>query len=432
MTLDLENYQTTFNEASEAFNNGELGKAFQSIEDILRYPGHPLLTEYWQQTFELFAKVSKIFDIDEFTIDIKKIAKNADDIQALYQLGYNLIEWGLPHLSSTLLTRANTLAPGHVGIIIELVGALEQDSLYAEACRVLRAAPQLVTDTFICRYLLAFNSIMTGDLVEPQRISPSLQTSKDEIEALLGARIANILQRAELLKDYSTLDGQDLRGWHYVLTDSLLLHISTAGFNEGMNGRYAYVQDSYSLIREGIERLISVLDTWEVEISQVFVLPDENSRILAHAIARILACPVVEWNDGETNAPGLVVAYDLGKLESDLVKQLHARHSGQFLWSHAICWTKELYFAADFTTYLYQFNTAPWDRKIGLENTDDVAQKSKEELIEEIVNTTLDRSEMSDLDSLLKIVKRVKDVPHLSDLRLKQDIGSPVPSSRFL
>jgi hypothetical protein len=81
---------------------------------------------------------------------------------------------------------------------------------------------------------------------------------------------------------------------------------------------------------------------------------------------------------------------------------------------------------------LYQFNTAPWDRKIGLENTDDVAQKSKEELIEEIVNTTLDRSEMSDLDSLLKIVKRVKDAPHLSDYRLKQDIGSPVPSSRFL
>ena len=39
---------------------------------------------------------------------------------------------------------------------------------------------------------------------------------------------------------------------------------------------------------------------------------------------------------------------------------------------------------------------------------------------------------MADLDSLLKIALRVKHVPHLSDYRLQQYVGSPVPSSRFL
>ena len=431
MTLDLENYQTTFNEASQALNDGDSRKAFQSLRSILRYPGHPLLSEYWGQSFGLFAEIAKIFVGDEFAIKIRQVVDRPDDIEALYDLGYDLIEYGLPEISSTVLTRANTIEPGHAEIVCELVCGLEKDSLHAEACRILRSDANLLTNNFICRYLLAFNSIMTGNLVEPQQILPSLQTSEDETEAFMAARIANILQRSELLKGCSTLDLQDLRGWHYVLTDGLLLHIYTAGFNEGMNGRYAYVQDSYPLIREGIERLIAVLNTWEIKIPQVFILPDENSAILARAIARILACPVVEWKDEETNAPGLVVAYDLGKLESDLLEQLSDRHPGQLLWSHAICWTEDLPFAADFTTYLYQFNTTPWDRNIGDENFNDT-DKSSEEIITEIVNATIDPDDLADLDSLLKIALRVKNVPHLSDYRLKQYVGSPVSSSRFL
>jgi hypothetical protein len=431
MTLDLENYQTTFTEASQALNNGDSQQAFRSLRTILRYPGHPLLTAYWGQSFGLFAEIARIFVSDEFAAKVQKVADNADDAEALYDLGYDLIEYGLPEISSTVLTRANTISPGYPGIACELVCALEKDSLHAEACRVLRAAPQLLADNFICRYLLAFNSIMTGDLIEPHQILPSLQTSEDETEVFMAARIADILQRAELIQGYSTLDWQDLRGWHYVLTDGLLLHISPDGFNDGMNGRYAYVQDRYPLIREGIARLIAVLNAWEIKIPQVLVLPDRNSTILAHAIATILACPVVEWNDLEPDVPGLVVAYDLGMLESDLLEQLSDRYTGQFLWSHASCWTEDLPFAADFTTYLYQFNTAPWDRNIGTENVNN-ADKSNEEIIEEIINATLDRESMKDLDSLLKIAARVKNVPHLSDYRLKQYVGSPVPSSRFL
>jgi hypothetical protein len=431
MNLDLENYQTTFNEASQALKSGDSQKSFQSLKTILRYPGHPLLTEYWEQSFGLFAEIAKIFVGDEFAAKIEKVVKNADDVEALYDLGYDLIEYGLPEISSTILIRANTIAPGYPGIVCELVCALEKDSLHVEACHILKAAPQLLVDNFICRYLLAFNSIMIGDLIEAQQILPSLQTSEDETEIFMATRIVGILQRAELLKGYSTLDWQDLRGWHYVLTDSLLLHISTAGFNEGMNGRYAYVQDRYSLIREGMERLIAVLNTWEIKISQVFVLPDRNSAILAHSIAKILDCPTVKWSNIEYDSPGLIVAYDLGKLESDLLEQLVDRHPGQFLWSHAICWTEDIPFAADLTTYLYQFNTAPWDPNIGSENYNDV-DLSNEELIKEIVSANLDRESMEDLDSLLKIALRVKNVHHLSDYRLKQYVGSPVPSSRFL
>lgn len=199
-----------------------------------------------------------------------------------------------------------------------------------------------------------------------------------------------------------------------------------------MNGRYAYVQDSYSLVREGIERLMAVLNAWEIKISQVLVLPDRNSTILASAVAKILGCPVVEWNDLAPDALGLVVAYDLGTLESELLEQLCDRYPGQLLWSHASCWTEDLPFTADLTTYLYQFNTAPWERQnIGEENFAD-AGKSDEELIEQIVNANLDRESMDDIDRLLKIALRVKNVPHASDYRLKQYVGSPVPSSRFL
>jgi hypothetical protein len=431
MTLDLEKYQGTFDEAYQSLKNGDSQKAFQSLKTILRYPGHPLLSEYWEQSFRLFAEIAKIFVGDEFALKIQKIVDNKDDTEALYDLGYDLIEYGLPEIASTILTRVNMLAPGYPGIVCELVCALEKDSLHAEACRILKADSHLLTDNFILRYLLAFNSIMTGNLIEAQQILPSIETSEDETEAFMAARIAGILQRAELLKDYSTLDWQDLRGWHYVLTDGLLLHVATSGFNEGMNGRYAYIQDSYSLIREGIERLIAILNVWEIKITQVLALPDKNSAILAHSIARILACPVVEWSDLDPDTSGLIVAYDLGTLESDLLEQLVDRHPGQFLWSHASCWTEDLPFAADLTTYLYQFNTAPWDRQIGEEDSNNIG-KDSEEIVEEIINATLDRESMADLDSLRKIALRLKNVPHLSDYRLKQHVGSPVPSSRFL
>jgi hypothetical protein len=46
----------------------------------------------------------------------------------------------------------------------------------------------------------------------------------------------------------TSLDRQDLRGWHYVLTGGVLGSLSPYGFDVGMTGRWAYVSDSVEAV----------------------------------------------------------------------------------------------------------------------------------------------------------------------------------------
>ena len=95
---------------------------------------------------------------------------------------------------------------------------------------------------------------------------------------------------------------------------------------------------------------------------RVFLLPDRHSTILGLATARVLGLPTEPWPEQGSDAPGLIVAYDLSTLESPLLKTFWDHRPGQVLWSHATQWTEEAPFTADSTTFLYQQNTPPGAR----------------------------------------------------------------------
>jgi len=56
--------------------------------------------------------------------------------------------------------------------------------------------------------------------------------------------VRRILARAGTARAVTSLDRQDLRGWHYVLTGGVLATLSPYGFGAGMTGRWAYLSDS--------------------------------------------------------------------------------------------------------------------------------------------------------------------------------------------
>jgi hypothetical protein len=145
-----------------------------------------------------------------------------------------------------------------------------------------------------------------------------------------------------------------------VLTGSLLLHLSPHGFEEPMHGRYARVQDSYGLCLLGILRVRAVLDALQIRIPRIWLLPDRNSQILAHATSRVLGQPLKPWPVGGSQASGLIVAYDLNQLDGDTLVSVRYHRPGQILWSHATCWTENQPVSADMTTFLYEMNNEPW------------------------------------------------------------------------
>ncbi len=442
----MEDYQEKLQGVRSLLDQDKAQEAFRALLPVFRYPDMMQQPAGLAEVLAVFAEISAKIAGDGFTSIIHHTLSHIDDPGALYSLGYELIDQGLPAIAATVLAEAHRLAPDNVEILTELCAALERSTLYADACRYLKAAPELVQRSFLCSYLLAFNSLMSGDLKTTRRLLPELQRlqEQDEHFSALSARIIRMLRRADTLSGHTPLDTRDLRGWHMVITSGLLLHVSPHGFDEGMNGRYAFVQDTLELCLEGIERVKAVLEALEITPPRIYALPERSSLILAQATARMLDCPLENWPDGGSDKPGLIVAYDLALLDEDILPTLAQHHPGQMLWNHASCWTEDQPVGGDLTTFLYQVNYEPWGERMGIDQKQQMVMEPADErdptvIAGEIVAATLEPGILDDLPALIKLTHAAaattgEAAPGLlcaGGRRKKQWSGSPVPSSRF-
>lgn len=442
----FDRYDPLKQDAQAALAAGDPRGAFRIFRGILDYPGMLDVAERWSEALELFAQIAEPIAGAEFARLLRDVARTPENVQALYELGYQLIDHGLEAIAATVLARARELAPGDEKVLTEFVCALERAGRHADACRVLRAEPGLLDDSFLCQYLLTFNALMTGDRKEPRRMLGRLQESEEVDHVLMTRQIEGMLERADALAGVAPLDGRDLRGWHLVLNGTLLLHLSPYGRDEGMNGRYAYTQDSNENCLEAIRRLARLLDHLGMKPPCVYALEERSSAILAHAAAREMSAPVVPWTLGGPSRPGLIVAYDLAKLERNVLASLHAHSPGQILWSHATCWTSEQPFAPDVTTYLYQFNASPWEARLTVDPETrqaverPAAEGTVEDLAEELTRAHLHEDWDRDLPEVGALARAMQSISgdHAAGLfrgagaRRRHRQASPVPSNRFV
>jgi hypothetical protein len=425
-----------------------LQDAYSNIREILEYPGYFYLENIWDDVMKLFKRLVKELIGDDWANLVNKIIDTPNDVESLYDLAYNLYEEGAHSIAATFLMRANKIKPQDEKIVSELVVNLEFMMLNEEACTLLSEANELLNFSELCRYLLGFNRIMTGNIAEAQKILPTIQASKDEDILSMARSLEGMINRALVLKKFRTLDNADLRGWHMVINGSILLHLSPFGLDEGMNGRYAYINDSYSLCRHGIDRLKCILEAVKIEIPSILSLPDRSSQILALATAEIFEKPLKIWDEVDINTKGLIVAYDLNEIYSDeLILEIADHRPGQILWAHASCWTYPFPFSPDITTYLYQENKSPWGggqmvynknaKRIEISETD---KSENEDISLQIIKAEIDENYIDDLDDLIAIIQSLKSLEDHSQpeifrtmgRRLHQRIGSPVISNRFM
>jgi hypothetical protein len=312
-----------------------------------------------------------------------------DDPSVLYQLGYACIERGVAPVAVPILATALALVPGALPIIDELVVAYEQSHRYQDAVAVLEANEAVLRD-WPERYLLAFNALMSGD-VEKARATSARLSTPDSNWAPARDRLAAMLDRADRI---GQVEAPPLRTWHYILNASVLATTSPYGFDEGMNGRYAFLQDSTANCAATLARLRAVRPA----VSSVCLLPDRSSRILGLAAARLLELPAQPWPstvegsvpDGAVPDGAVIVAYDLSAVDRDILAALRNRAPGSVLVEHATCWTDPPPVAADFVGLLRQHVIPPWGPQLVAEPDGPVRQaepdlRPAEELAEEIV-----------------------------------------------
>jgi hypothetical protein len=173
-------------------------------------------------------------------------------------------------------------------------------------------------------------------------------------------RIDAMLRRVDAVSE--PLTDRSLRAWHYVLNGSVLGSISPYGYDQGMNGRFAYLQDNLDGCRRTLTRLGTALCNAGWAPATVSTLPDRSSRILGLAAALVLGLPARSWQAGRTDT--VVVAYDLREVDPEVLPQLCARTDGTVLVEHATCWTAPPPIAADFTGLLHQTVVPPWGERL--------------------------------------------------------------------
>ena len=252
---------------------------------------------------------------------------------------------------------------------------------------------------------------------------------------------ADALTRAKI-----PLDERALTAWQSVLSGSLLLHESPHGYDTPMHGRYAFVQDSASVEREAIERLVAVLTALGARPTRVLTAPDRMSKILGAVASRLFDAPCVPWSPEDTS-PGLVVAWTMETVEdSGFLQALHEHRPGQRLYVHGSCWTEPFAYSPDVTGLLHQSITAPWtggalqfDPATRTTTRAPADPRSDAEIAEAILAAPTRDPSASSLESVCAIATALAGLPEpyapglfrTQGKRIHQRAGGPVTSNRF-
>ncbi|WP_424213792.1 hypothetical protein ACN20G_17875 [Streptomyces sp. BI20] len=282
--------------------------------------------------------------------------------QELFSFGYACVEAGLPEVAVPVLRDLLRVAGGQPVVLWELVSAYEALGRHAEAAEVLAAQGPALPE-WPGGYLLVHNALLAGDVATARARHAALAPPADPEWAGAYARQSRMVARAALLDGSDWLGPTGLRGWQFVMGGTVLGTLSPHGFEQGMTGRYAFLQDEAALCLLGLRRLKALLVTAGVGVRSVSLLPDRDSRILGLVAAGVLGLPVREFAPGEPDT--VVVAYDLNRVGTSeegaaALAALRTRVPGQVLHEHVSDWTDAPVVTADSVALLAQVVTPPW------------------------------------------------------------------------
>ncbi|MFJ1550303.1 hypothetical protein [Streptomyces sp. NPDC088246] len=386
---------------------------------------------------EIVRRLATAVDFADLAQTAKALAKAPDHPQALYDFGYSCVERGVSFLGVPALREALRQLPDARPLRTELISALEKEYRHAEAVTVLGELGAELP-MWPERYLLARNCLLSGQFSRARDAFAPLLTPQDDTWLEAHGRLTDMLRRAERAAMAGPLDDRDLRGWHLTLTGGYLATLSPYGFESGMNGRYAYLQDTYALCRGGIDRLAIALRAAGRAPQSVTVLPGRSDRILGLATAEVLGLPAEPYAPQRRDT--VVVAYDLNEIDDDVAESLRERPEGQILFEHATCWTDPPVAAADVSTLLAQTVVAPWGTRLhmGEDGPERVPPDTREEaeIAAEIVRSDAapdpgDGETPTDTDAMFSAFVAATAQGWSTGPRPNIASPGPVPSSKF-
>jgi hypothetical protein len=323
------------------------------------------------------ARAAETAGFDDLRQAATALAARPEEAKAQYDYGYACVERGVSYLAVPALREVLRTNPGALGVMRELVSAYEREGRHTEAVELLgRYEGEFAPWPDL--YLLVHNALMSGDLELARSRHALLGDPGDPQWLPARQRQTRMLERAAAA---APRDLSDLRGWQYVIGGTILGTLSPYGFGAGMNGRFAWLQDTPEQCLRGLLRLRTLLAAAEAGPRSVSLLPDRDSQILGLAAAGLLGLPAEPFEPGREDT--VVIAYDLTALEEPghevLLEQLNQRVPGQVLHEHASCWTNAPVVTADSVALLHQSVTAPWGERLRVGEDGEVGREPADE-----------------------------------------------------
>ncbi|WP_439674654.1 hypothetical protein [Embleya sp. MST-111070] len=382
-------------------------------------------------------KAARLAGFEDLAEAAGQAAAQPSNPRHLYDLGYACIERGIAFAAIPPLVEAVRRVPDSAGVRNELVAAYEAEARHGEAVALLEA-DEAALRPWPERYLLVYNTILSGDLARARRHAATLPAPDEDRWAWAYGRVTRMLTRADAASRAGSLDHLDLRGWQFALTGGVLATLSPYGFAAGMTGRYAMHQDDYTSCLHGLRRLVLVLEAAGVAPTTVSLLDDRGSRIMGLAAADLLGVPTVPYTP--TRPDTLVVAYRLEDLAPEAGAALRERAPGQVLYEHATCWTQPPPVSADVSGLLRQYGNAPWEEQLFVQpddgGRDGVDTRPEADHAAEVLRAGPSDDEgdgetPADPDEALGAFTRTVADTWLTGTRDRVDSPGPVRSSRF-
>ncbi len=432
--------RVTISRARNASRSGDFRGSFSLLRGLCPDETIALERKRFVALMRAIEEVGASFDGQDFRDRIAPAHRRPDDVEALYQAGCDLLDYGLHDFATLPLQRLFSLEPDNPVHVTALASAYEglmmNDRVVA---LLLNSKPEIRRDP-LCLYLLAFHQIMCGQVERARLLMPELEASIPTEQHYLVERVAGMIARADRIGPVTGLGERDLIGWHYVKTGGLLTHLSPFGFESGMKGRYAMFQESYSMCRYGLERLRQLLALWALDPPRIYFGRDRSSKVMATAAARLFKRPLEPL--ALANGPGLIVIYDLEELEGDDMERILLHHPGRLLFVHTLNWVEPPTLSADVVTYLHQLKIAPWAPQLKVDSADQRSVsrtepdlRSVEELAEDIVDAEplpLDAiSYDPDLREIAAATRGQASIFREEGYRERFWQGGPVKSARF-
>src|SRR5215207_1518724 len=112
----MSDYAAAKSKALELLGAGDARGAFNEFRWQLEYPGKVEPRDF-ADALTTLAQISAKITGPDWAAHVHRAARRPNDVDALFELGYQLIEKSLHGIAATVLARAHKLAPDAAGVL---------------------------------------------------------------------------------------------------------------------------------------------------------------------------------------------------------------------------------------------------------------------------------------------------------------------------